>query len=200
MTKARGLTKEEEYWIKDNLRYDPETGYLWWIKQNIGSGIPKNLFKPAGYLNRGYISIESSSKGIRFRHGAHRLAWLLYYGVWPKKQIDHINGVRDDNRIVNLREATNAENSKNRKPRVGCSSRYKGVSLDKRFGKWEVKIKVNYKSIYLGRYDNEEEAALAYNEAALKIFGGYAKINVLEPLDTSVTNTYISSSSGELTC
>jgi hypothetical protein len=107
-------------WVKENLRYDPETGYLWWTKQNLGSGTPKNLHKPAGCLyNHGYISVESSHKGIRFRYYAHRLAWFLYYGVWPKNDIDHINNVRDDNRLENLREATRSENSGNQKVREG---------------------------------------------------------------------------------
>jgi hypothetical protein len=112
---------------------------------------------------------------------AHRLAWFLYHGVWPKEQVDHINNVRDDNRILNLREATSFENQCNRKPQVGCSSKYKGVSYKKQDCKWQAQIQINYKNIYLGLYHNEEEAALAYNKAALEHFGEYAKINDVTP-------------------
>lgn len=194
----REVTKEEEDWLKDNLRYDPDTGYLWWTKR----GSHRSLNKPAGFITKatGYIQVGSYQQGIPIQYMAHRLAWFLYHGVWPKDQIDHINNVRGDNRIVNLREATNAENQGNRKIKVGCSSKYKGVGWNKQNKKWQTKICVDYKQIHIGCYDNEEEAALAYNKAALEYFGEFAKINIIEPLDMDMTNTYIILSGGSNTC
>jgi hypothetical protein len=198
MTKIRCVTKEEEGFLKDNLRYDPDTGFLWWTKRVRG----RPFDKPAGCLAKttGYVRVGSTKQGILTLYAAHRLAWFLYHGVWPKDQIDHINNVRDDNRIVNLREATSSENQGNRKFREGGASKYKGVSWKKPLCKWFAQIMISNKSIHLGYYDNEKEAALAYNKAALEHFGEYAKINVIEPLDTGITNTYISSSGGEVTC
>jgi len=165
-------------WVKENLRYDPETGYLWWTKRVKG----RPFDKPAGNLNTiGYIVISCRHEGADKRFYAHRLAWFLHHETWPKDQIDHINNLRDDNRLVNLREATNAENTKNLKARKGGTSKYKGVSWFKRHCKWLARIGVNHKRIFLGYYDNEEEAALAYNKAALEYFGEYAKINDIAP-------------------
>ena len=199
MARVRVVTKEEEAWIKDNLRYDPDTGDLWWTKQNRSG---RQFEKPAGsfYKTSGYIYIKSRVGLVVYRCLAHRVAWFIHYDVWPKDQIDHINGDRTDNRIVNLREATGSENQGNRKIHEGGTSKYKGVSWKKQYSKWVAKIVVNHKNIHLGYYDNEEKAALAYNKAALEYFGEFAKINIIEPLDTGMTNTYISSSSGELTC
>jgi hypothetical protein len=182
-------------WIKENLRYDPETGYLWWTKRGRG----RFFDKPVGSVKQGYIRVHHRYGGLMLKHYAHRLAWFFYYGVWPKNQIDHINSIRDDNRIVNLREATRTENNRNANPREGGSSKYKGVSWNKHRCKWVVRIGSGEKS-YLGSYDTEQEAALTYNKAALNRFGEFAKINVIEPLDMDMTNTYINSSSGELTC
>jgi len=179
VTKAREVTEEEETWVKDNLRYDPETGYLWWTKQNYGN---RNLDKPAGCLYKdGYITITHRRSGVKKDYRAHRLAWFIYYGKWPKNQIDHINNIRDDNRIVNLREATCAENGSNKKIRIGGTSKYKGVSWHKVNVCWESRLTVNRKTIHLGNYDNEQQAALAYNKAALEYFGEFAKINDITP-------------------
>ena len=174
MTKVREVTKEEEDWIKQNLRYDSDTGFLWWAERGVG----RQFDEPAGCLTKdAYIQIRN--RFIIYK--AHRLAWFLYYGVWPKDQIDHINNIRDDNRIVNLREATNAENNGNMKIREGGTSQYKGVCWHKPCSKWSAQIVVNYKKIHLGLYHNEEEAALSYNKAALEHFGEYAKINDVTP-------------------
>jgi len=200
MRKAREITKEGENWIKDNLRYDPETGDFWWTKQISGRGHKRELNRPAGCDSLGYLVIALNVLGYKTTLSLHRAAWFFYHGVWPKDCIDHINGVRNDNRVVNLREATNAENLRNRKLQVGGSSKYKGVHWFKRDCNWRARITISGKRIHLGIYHNEEEAALAYNKAALEYFGEYAKINIIEPLDTGMTNTYISSSSGELTC
>lgn len=176
----RKVTKEEEDWVKDNLRYDPETGYLWWTKQNV-NGTRRDLSRPAGSSNKRGYSTLTINVIKRQTINSHRVAWFLYHGVWPKDQIDHINNIRGDNRIVNLREATNVQNSCNQKVREGGSSRYKGVSWNKKSCKWVAQIRRNNKVIHLGLYHNEEEAALTYNKAALEYFGEYAKINEITP-------------------
>jgi len=195
MVKVRVVAKGEELWIKENILYDPDTGWLWLTKADSSTdGFADRLH------TKGYRCVSRVFSGRYVLYLSHRLAWFLHYGVWPTDQIDHINNIRDDNRILNLREATNFENQGNRKIQKGGTSKYKGVCWDREKSKWVAYIQVNYKMIKLGRYTTEEEAALAYNKAALEYFGEYAKINIIEPLDTGITNTYINSSSGELTC
>lgn len=93
--------------------------------------------------------------------------------------VDHVSGDRLDNRRSNLRLATNAQNSMNRLPYEGKTSRYKGVSWHRRVKKWMAGITVNGKGIYLGYFSEEEEAAKAYNNAATRYFGEFARINVM---------------------
>jgi len=90
--------------------------------------------------------------------------------------IDHKNGYGLDNRRENLRLATRQQNMFNSNP-IGGSSRHKGVSWHKRKKKWIVHIGYNAKLIHLGYFDSEEEAALAYNEAAVKYHGEFARLN-----------------------
>ena len=165
--------------IRQLLDYDPDTGIFIWRKR------PTNMFlagkqtaehnaatwngkwagKPAGVIKKeGYIKISIYAKAYR----AHRLAWFYYYGVWPKKEIDHINGVRDDNRIANLREATRSENNQNKVKTKG-SSRFIGVSWDKNRLKWIAKIKLNKRTYTLGRFDSEINAYDAYLRAKAKL-------------------------------
>lgn len=94
----------------------------------------------------------------------------------PKsKMIDHINGDKLDNRKANLRVCTNADNMRNRPKTKTNHSGYKGVIFH--YNKWKATIKVNYKQIYLGRFTKKEDAAKAYNEAALEHFGQFAYLN-----------------------
>jgi hypothetical protein len=177
MAKVRDVTKEEEDWIKDNLRYNPDTGYLWWTKRVCG----RPFDRPAGSVDKGhgYVFVSRKNSGVFVKYLAHRVAWFLYHGIWPKDQIDHTNNIRNDNRIINLREATQSENMGNKKIQGGGSSKYKGVIWEN--NAWRARIMVNYKKISLGSYKEEKEAALAYNKAALEHFGEYAKINDLTP-------------------
>jgi len=92
--------------------------------------------------------------------------------------VDHINGNRLDNRKSNLRVCTHAENRRNTKTPVSNKSGYKGVSWCKRDSKWSAFITIGGKSKNLGRYINIIDAAKAYNEAAIKHFGEYARINL----------------------
>lgn len=101
-----------------------------------------------------------------------RLIWLWVYGVLPKNEIDHINGIRDDNRIQNMRDATRAENVRNQGSR---GPNLKGTS--RRKNRWIAQIGANYKRIHLGVFDTEREAHAAYCEAARALYGDFAKVS-----------------------
>ena len=90
---------------------------------------------------------------------------------------DHINGDRLDNRKANLRTCNGSQNSMNRSHREGCSSRHKGVCWHKRAKKWLAYIKMNGVQKHLGVFISEQDAALAYNKAALEMFGEFALLN-----------------------
>ena len=127
----------------------------------------------AGSLNpNGYIYIKINYKLYR----AHRLAWLYETGSFPLEQIDHINGIRNDNRYQNLREATRSQNKCNTKMYANNASGFKGVGLYKPTGKYRASITVNNKLIYLGYFDNPELAYAAYCEAALKYHGEFSNL------------------------
>lgn len=153
------------------LSYHPESGEFTWIKSRRHgfSG------RKAGTVNgKGYIQVCIDGK----LHLAHRLALLYVTGEMPK-EVDHINRVRDDNRIENLRDSiSHANNMGNQSiQKRDKSSSYKGVCWDKNRGKWMASIKVNRRRIHLGRFSDETLAAKAYNSAAISAFGVFANIN-----------------------
>jgi hypothetical protein len=145
--------------LKDLLHYDPDTGVF---TNLVNRGKRALIGDQAGYLHpTGYVKIVINRKLYR----AHRLAWLYMYGVWPKDQLDHINRIRDDNRINNLREASNSENLQNMSLTSRNTSGYKGVSWNKRECKWYARIYLNYKEIYLGYFTNLDDAVAARKQA-----------------------------------
>jgi hypothetical protein len=148
--------------LKKNLKYDENNGLFYWVSNFHKSKIGQ----VAGYkMKNGYIMIGISGVGYL----AHRLAWLYVNGKFPKDKIDHINGVRDDNRIANLREATQAENLQNQsKPRITNKSGYLGVSWRKSEKKYIAQIRVNGKKTKIGLFDDPKDAHLAYVEAKRK--------------------------------
>lgn len=156
--------------LKNLLRYCPDSGELHWISPGKG-----RIKKAAAgtTLHSGYIGVFVNGK----RYQAHRLAWAIYYGNWPVDQIDHINGVKTDNRIVNLREATNAQNGKNLPISKRNKSGVVGVSFDAVNNKWRATIKVNFKQINLGRFKKFEEAVAARQKAENKYFGEWVRKN-----------------------
>lgn len=95
--------------------------------------------------------------------------------------IDHINRNPLDNRKCNLRICTQSNNSMNRIKLKKSSSKYKGVSFCKRNNKYKSHIKINGVLKYLGTFQNEELAALKYNESAIELFGEYAMLNIINP-------------------
>lgn len=151
------LTQKE---LKRLLRYDPETGvFTWKVKpcKNMKSGIMAGGLHPRGYR---YIRIG------RKKYGSHRLAWLYVHGYMPPDEADHINGVRDDNRISNLRLANSSENSQNiYSSRNNNKSGFLGVVFSKAFRKWGSQIGVGGKRYHLGHFSTPEEAHQAYLKA-----------------------------------
>jgi len=155
--------------LKSLLSYNPETGQFHWIA--AGKGRCKN--KEAGtLLHSGYVGICIGPK----RWQAHRLAWALHYGEWPSDQIDHINGVKTDNRICNLREATNSQNGKNLGLSKANKSGVAGVCWSKRYQNYRAYIKVEHKQKYLGTFKNFDDAVKIRREAEYKYFGEWNRI------------------------
>ena len=151
-------------YIKECLSYCPETGEFYWKhrpKEHFISVHRWKTFtnkcagKEAGTVkSTGYISIHIDGR----HYPAHRLAWLFVYGHWPEKDIDHINGIRTDNRLKNLRDVTRRENAKNRAMRSDNTSGITGVSFDKNAGKWKAEIWHCGKRKNLGRFANYDDA------------------------------------------
>jgi hypothetical protein len=97
-----------------------------------------------------------------------------------RRKIDHVNGNGLDNRRENLRCATSEQNRRNSAKRADASSRYKGVHWHKRDAKWEAQIMLNRRSVFLGNFSDEAAAARAYDRAAVKMFGEFARTNFRE--------------------
>jgi len=154
--------------IMEFVSYDSITGIFYWMADCPSK---KMRGKVAGTIkDDGYVCIVIC--GIKYR--AHRLAWFYSHGLWPPKDIDHINGVRNDNRLINLREATKSQNSHNSKKPLNNASGFKGVHWHKHHKKWCSGIQVNGVKKHLGSFETPEEAHEAYKNASNKYHGSYA--------------------------
>lgn len=151
--------------LKGRLRYCQDTGKFTWLVEG-GYRNPRRGKEAGHRMLNGYITIRVLNK----QYLAHRLAFLYVLGRFPADQVDHLNGVRDDNRFCNLREVDRLGNAKNvgRSPRN--TSGVNGVSWCKRTGKWMVTITHNRKQMFLGRYKALREAE-AVRKRADKEFG-----------------------------
>ena len=148
--------------MKKHLGYNPETGNFWWIKARKGT----RAGTTAGGIVKGYRRICINLE----KHYAHRLAWLYVHGEWPNGEIDHINQIKDDNRIDNLRVVSHQQNNQNKPLNSNNTSGVHGVAWCNRDKKWRVSIKANYKHIALGNYDTKTKA-IAKRKMAEVIYG-----------------------------
>jgi hypothetical protein len=160
----------EPHTLRGLLEYDPETGVLTWRHRPHG---PKNFNaryagKEAGcLLPIGYRQLSISKKGFY----AHRVAWAIHHGSWPEYEIDHINGVTNDNRISNLRSVSHKENHRNQSVPKNNKSGVIGVHWNRKSRKWRAQIKIDGEQTYLGSFNCVTDAAAA--RAAAEIKYGY---------------------------
>jgi hypothetical protein len=154
------------------ITYDPKTGHFHW--------------KVVSHLRPDMIGVRAgcpSSTGHRLisvnrkKYCEHRLAWLFMTGAWPERYIDHINGDPADNRWCNLREADHFQNIQNSKLSKRNSSGFKGVWWDARRHKWTAQIMARRRQKYLGQFDTPEEAHAAYQAAAIRLHGEFARMH-----------------------
>lgn len=149
--------------IRNILSYNSDTG-IFYRKKTSNNGRYKSG-TIIGHKNiHGYMVIKILGK-LRY---AHRLAWLYIHGSFPSGQIDHINGVRNDNRIINLRVVNNLENHKNQKKYSNNSSGITGVYWYERYRKWAAQITINGKVKYLGRFEEVDDAISARKAAEIE--------------------------------
>jgi hypothetical protein len=159
--------------LRKLLRYEPETGKLFWLERG------PDLVKPgrngreieAGRFNSRYGGSEALAHrshsgyltGAIFGRAyfAHRIAWVIQTGKWPEHSIDHINGRRDDNRFCNLRCVDADGNARNAKRRRDNSSGRTGVYWRKDNSCWQASIRVDRKTIGLGCFSNFDDAVAA---------------------------------------
>lgn len=147
--------------------YDAKTGALTW---RASKGAAK-AGRPVGGTHRVKGYGEAMIDGVGYQ--THRLIWFYVHAAWPKGEIDHINGNRDDNRIANLRDVSTTLNRQNlraahRRKKGGLL----GAHYNKKSRRWMAAICINYKQIHLGGFDTAEQAHAAYVAAKRKLHPG----------------------------
>jgi len=161
----QNLLTQKDVW--EILDYNANTGVFMWLKSRRGvkTGVPLGTDNGFGYLR---ITVLGRS------YYAHRLAWFYVQGTWPD-QIDHINGIKSDNRIENLRDVTVQQNNQNRlKAQKNSDSKVLGVSWHKKAKKWQAHICVYKERKYLGLFDDVNEAHVAYLKEKERVDYGFS--------------------------
>lgn len=152
--------------LRKHLRYDPDTGLLWWKIYRQG----RRMYIPAGCIEpNGYNVVVFSGRPYK----GHILAWVIVKGRWPKRQLDHKDMVRNNNKWTNLRLATRGQNKQNGRCYRNNKAGIKGVFQQD--GRWRADIQYNGKQHYLGLFDTASLAAAAYAKAAKKHHKEFAR-------------------------
>jgi HNH endonuclease len=152
--------------LRQRLVYAPKTGAFRWAEGHRFAGREAFTYKN----KNGYLCTNIHFGGSKLLLTAHRAAWAIYYGAMPSGAIDHINGIRTDNRIANLRDVVNAENSRNMAMSKSNSSGVTGVYYHKQTGKWCAQIRAFGKTVGLGLFQSFSDAVIA-RKAAERVLG-----------------------------
>ena len=144
--------------------YDRDSGVLYW-RWRVNNRVPKTLEAGAQNKSNGYLYVKVHGR----RYLVHRVVMLMRYGFYGEGlEVDHINHVRNDNRLVNLRFVTHGENMRNKSVSSKSTTGVTGVDFSKAHKKYRARIRVNREFIHLGIFETLEEAAAARAEANLK--------------------------------
>jgi len=158
--------------LRELYAYDAASGA---ITRKVRTGNTTHVGEAVGTLHSGgYIRIRIGGRA-GYLYYAHRVAWAITHGYWPQFDIDHINGVRTDNRLANLREATRQQNLANAKAYPNTVSGYKGVNFHAKTKKWVASIRVRGERFHLGLFSTPKEAHEAYMARAIQENGEYAR-------------------------
>lgn len=172
-------------YLRSRLRYEPDTGNIYWLER------PRDQFTKDYYWriwNDRYLGKVAGTIALdgyvrlhfdRLFYGAHRIAWAIYTGSAPTGVMDHINGIRTDNRIANLRDVTFEQNCKNLRGRRHNKSGRIGVSWSSRQSRWIAFIGNGGKQEFLGQFINFEDAVAARKAAEVRL--GYHPNHGLTP-------------------
>ena len=166
--------------IRTLFTYCPETGDLLWRERPIETFVSQGAGRSWNKKYAGAPALSFVRKN-GYKHGnifgksflAHRVAWALHYGKWPDGHIDHINGIKTDNRISNLRDVDHVENQKNKPMQSNNRSGHTGVFWCARDSKWQATIHANGKLKYLGQFSQISDAVAARDVAKSKF--GYTE-------------------------
>jgi hypothetical protein len=154
--------------LKRLLSYDPEAGiFKWLVRRGPAAPAGSRAGKPH---HTGYRHITVARVVV----AEHRLAWFYAHGKWPECEIDHVNRIKDDNRLANLREATRSLNQANSGQRSDNKAGHRGVSWHNGNGRWIASIGYQGKKIHIGSYKTPEAAAAAYAAKAAVLFGSFS--------------------------
>lgn len=162
------------------LMYNPKTGKMFWKKRDLGwfRDNIRSAEAACRTWNTRYADKEAFTgfSGLGYKHGhvlgvqitAHRVAWVLHHGRWPNGCIDHINGIKDDNRIENLRDSSKSENARNALKPSDNTSGVCGVYWARGKKKWHARITVEGETHDLGYFNDLEDAARARKVAEIE--------------------------------
>jgi hypothetical protein len=158
--------------LRTLLRYDPETGKLFWLERPLEMFPSKQSWRSWNSRHAGSEAFTASDgqgylqgSVLKKRTRAHRVVWAICNSTWPTGQIDHRNGNRSDNRICNLKVASPNENQRNKCQNKNNTSGFNGVVWNKRAKKWHSRIKLNGAFKHLGSFDEKQDAIEARMQA-----------------------------------